>query len=90
MYSQTAESFSIKTNPEEFKKIYSEIADETPTDSGFKIRDLIGKLPSIDFYSDKTQADIIRVVIRDMKDLPDTHDRLYQSRARYKWQFATR
>ena len=90
MYSQTPESYSLKTNPEEFQRIYSEIADATPTKEGWKIRDLIGRLPSIDFYAESTQGDIIRVVVRDIRNLPDNHDRLYNSRARYKWLFAPR
>lgn len=90
MYSQTAESFSNKTNPEEFNRIYSEITDATPTEKGWRIRDLVDRLPSIDFYAKSTQKDIIHVVIRDIKNLPDNHDRLYKVRARYKWLFTPR
>lgn len=90
MYSETAEHYSIKNNPENFNKIYAEIADATPLKKSFRITSLIGKLPSIRFYSASSQSDIIRVVVRDMKTLPFDHDRLEKDRARYKWQFAQR
>lgn len=91
MYSQTAESFSLTNDREGFLRVFSEIADITPTKDDFRIRDLIGKLPSVKRYADKTQAEIARVIIRDSQTLPDNHDRILKSRRTgFKWSYAER
>ena len=75
-----------------FDQVYSDIADATVTSSiePFKVSDLVGRLPSISHLGTWTQADIIRVVVRDMLLLPPEADGLVRlgSSWRLKWRFA--
>ena len=84
MYSQLAEQFSqkaqrilnINKGPHGkwswtwFDEVYSNIADATPIDAPFKPSKLVNELPFIQHYSQKTQTEIIKVVVRDMQILP--------------------
>lgn len=91
MYSQTAESFSLINDKEGFLRVLEEIADASPSKKDFRIRDLIGHLPSVKRYADKTQAEIVRVIIRDTLTLPETDDRIIKSlRCGFKWSYAER
>lgn len=91
MYSQTAESFSLINDKEGFLRVYDEIADASPPTADFRIRDLIGHLPSVKRYADKTQAEIVRVIIRDTLTLPENHDRIIKTlRCGFRWNYAKR
>lgn len=105
-YNQQAESFSSRVNapfvPHDarfsypagwstFDQCYAEIADATPTDRDFRASSLIGQLPLIAHFAPKTQAEIIRVVIRDMQALPAEADGLVRVKGGvYAWRFADR
>lgn len=75
-----------------FEQVYSDIARATVNSSiePFKIADLVGRLPTISHLGTSTQADIIRVVVRDMLLLPSDVDGLVRLGGswRLKWRFA--
>ncbi len=87
MYVSTAEKYSHDKGKELFDKVYSDITDCTSTEEYFKVKDLLNNLPSIDFYSIKTQKDIIYVVLRDMLKLPEKDDGLIKKGTSYEWRF---
>jgi hypothetical protein len=101
MYCQLAETYSKKSaipfvplrghvpsGWSKFDQVYSDISDVTDPDAAFKRADLVGQLPTIAHYSQKVQAEIIAVVLRDMVALPADCDRLVKPTARcYRWQF---
>lgn len=87
-YNAHAESFSIQ-NWQKFIRVYWDITDATPINFHWKVSQLIDQLPSISHLSAKTQADIIRVVIRDMQKLPEEADRVKKvPGAAYMWEFS--
>lgn len=103
MYSRTAERWAIGAHPATkaqgyaypdgwclFDQVYGEIADQTPIEGVWYIRDLIGKLPSIKGMSPKTQGDIVRVVVRDMQGLPLEADRVQKRGHGYCWVFGVK
>jgi hypothetical protein len=74
-----------------FHQVYSDIADATSCEQPFRISDLVGQLPSIAHMAPKTQAEILRVVVRDMVALPMQADRLVRVKGGWaQWRFADR
>lgn len=73
-----------------FDQVYSEIADATPTDRAWSRAVLIGACPSIAHYSERTQSEILGVVLRDMRALPADCDRLQKSGHQFVWVFVDR
>lgn len=72
-----------------FDQVYSDIADATPTDKPFRPSELVGELPTIAHLADKTQREIVAVVVRDMQALPADCDGLTRVRGGvYQWRFA--
>ena len=53
-----------------FHEVYSDIADATPTDQPFRTSELIGDLPSIAAFAERTRREILAVVVRDMQAMP--------------------
>lgn len=83
-YNQQAESFSRAAavphlDPRfdwpagwsKFDQVYSEIADATPLDRPFRVRELVGALPLLSALAPKTQHEILSVVRRDMCAITD-------------------
>lgn len=74
-----------------FDQVYSEITDATPTEGFWHgAADLVGQCPSIAHYSARTQREILQVVLRDMRSLPQHCDRIEKVGAQFRWVFADR
>ena len=101
MYNPMAESFSAaKAVPtwnspskgwSRFDQLFCEVADATPCEGVFRAASLVDELPSIARLAPRTQAEIIRVVIRDMAALEAPADGLVRVKAGvYRRRFAAR
>ncbi len=90
-YNAHAESFgsSSPSAVDRFHRVYSDIADATPCHGEWRAVALIGRLPSLSHFAPKSQAEILRVVIRDMQALPAEADGLKRVRGGvYQWRFS--
>jgi hypothetical protein len=72
-----------------FDDVYSEIADATPIEGVWRLTGLVGRIPAIAHYAPRFQADILRVVIRDMRTLPPEADRVRRHAGGYVWVWGT-
>lgn len=70
-----------------FYAIYADITDVTPLEGGWRKRDLIGRLRTIEGYSKKYQSEIIGVVLGRMIALPAEADGLTRLDDEYQWRF---
>lgn len=85
---EVARNISFPKNWSQFDQVYSDIADVTPTREAFRSSGLVNQLNSIAHFAPKTQAEIIRVVVRDMCNLPADADGLVRIRnGVYRWRF---
>lgn len=67
-------------------QLFSDLADATHTDRPFRISEIVGEVPCIKRYAEKTQADILRALTREMKAETWTGDGLEAvGRATYRW-----
>lgn len=89
-YNAIAESYGAGT-PLEEERFFSVMDDlYCLFDNGqiFKLTEAVGKCPSIEKYSHKTQADILRVVMRDQeKALSEPTADLFERVGKYRWRY---
>lgn len=96
-YTTYAETFAIWNGPlprgdtQRFHLLYGQIADATSTTEPFSTSSLVGKLPAISMLSEKTQLEVIRVVLRDAAKLPAPAHRIIptaMNKRLYQWDFS--
>jgi len=85
-YNNVAEKWTRERSLSE--RLFSDLADATPTEGEIRLRDLTGKIPCIAHYAPKSQQEILRALMQKMCSSAWRGDRLVRVRGGvYHWVF---